>query len=56
MTPEGSTKSWSPQRKRFAGALVLFLAWIAALTALAVVSADRPADRSTPSRPAAGQG
>jgi hypothetical protein len=36
---------WSSQRIRFAGALILFLAWIVALTALAIVSADRPADR-----------
>jgi hypothetical protein len=39
--------SRSPQRIRFAGALILFLAWIVALTALAIVSADRPADQST---------
>jgi hypothetical protein len=36
---------WSPQRARFAGALALFLAWIIALTALAIISADRPAGR-----------
>jgi hypothetical protein len=45
--------NWSRERKRFAGALILFLAWIAALTALAIVSADRPADRSAPPTPRA---
>jgi hypothetical protein len=45
--------SWSPQRKRFAAVLALFLAWIAALAALVIVSADRPADQSAsaPRRP-----
>jgi hypothetical protein len=33
--------------------LILFLAWIAALTALAIVSADRPGGRSAPPPPAA---
>jgi hypothetical protein len=36
---------WSRDHKRFAGALILFLVWIAMLTALAIVSADRPANR-----------
>lgn len=33
-------------RKRFAAALILFLAWVALLVALAVVSSYRPASRS----------
>ena len=45
--------SWSSQRKKFAAALILFLAWIAALAAMAIVSADRPANRSVSPPPAA---
>ncbi|HKM51850.1 MAG TPA: hypothetical protein VJY33_00495 [Isosphaeraceae bacterium] len=40
--------AWTSDRKRFAGALILFLAWVALLVALAVVSAYRPASRSAP--------
>jgi hypothetical protein len=36
---------WSRDRKRFLGALGLFLAWVVALSALAVISAYRPAAR-----------
>ena len=43
VTSEGANMSWSLQRKKFAAALILFLAWIAALAAMAIVSADRPA-------------
>lgn len=42
----------STQRKRFAAALILFLAWIVALATLAIVSARRPGDRSMPPPPA----
>jgi hypothetical protein len=37
--------AWSTDRKRFALALVLFLIWVGLLATLAVVSANRPADR-----------
>ena len=40
--------AWSMDRKRFAGALALFLVWVATLTVLAVVSAYRPAARTSP--------
>jgi hypothetical protein len=46
--------SWSKERIRFALALALFLAWIAILTTLAILSADRPTDRrASPPTPAA---
>src|SRR5208337_5403451 len=45
---EDSEMAWTSDRKRFAGALILFLAWVALLVALAVVSAYRPASRSAP--------
>jgi hypothetical protein len=38
--------AWTGDRKRFAGALILFLAWVVLLLALAVVSSYRPASRS----------
>jgi hypothetical protein len=40
-----STMGWSKERIRFAGALVLFLVWIALLAAMAIISSNRPADR-----------
>jgi hypothetical protein len=40
--------AWSKDRKRFSGALALFLVWVAILTLLAVVSAYRPASRTSP--------
>jgi hypothetical protein len=46
--------AWSKDRKRFVGALSLFLLWIVLLSTLAIVSAYRPAARSAlPDRPAA---
>ncbi len=39
---------WNTPRKRFFAALLLFVLWVAALAALAVVSAYRPAARSAP--------
>ena len=46
--------AWSKDRKRFIGALSLFLVWVVLLSALAIVSAYRPAARSAlPDRPAA---
>ncbi len=38
---------WSQERKRFVGAMAVFLGWVATLTALAVVSSQRPANRIT---------
>jgi hypothetical protein len=38
--------AWSGDRKRFVGALILFLAWVVILVAMAVVSSYRPARRS----------
>jgi hypothetical protein len=43
---------WSTNRKRFALALLLFLIWVGLLAALAVVSANRPANRGAVSSPA----
>lgn len=43
--------AWSGERKRFIGALVLFLAWVAFLAGLAAVSASRPAARTAPPDP-----
>ena len=46
--------AWSRDRKRFVVALSLFLLWVVLLSALAVVSAYRPAARSAlPDQPAA---
>ena len=46
--------AWSLDRKRFVGALSLFLLWVVLLIAPAIVSAYRPAARSTlPNQPAA---
>jgi hypothetical protein len=46
--------AWSRDRKRFVGALILFLLWVVLLSALAIVSAYRPAARSAlPDQPAA---
>ncbi len=46
--------AWSLDRKRFVGALSLFLLWVVLLGALAIVSAYRPAARSAlPNQPAA---
>ena len=46
--------AWSGDRKRFVGALGLFLLWVVLLSALAIVSAYRPAARSAlPDQPAA---
>ena len=42
-----STMGWSLERKRFVGAMAVFLVWVAMLTALAVVSSRRPAARIT---------
>jgi hypothetical protein len=39
---------WNTARTRFFAALLLFLLWVGALAALAVVSAYRPAARSAP--------
>jgi hypothetical protein len=39
-------RAWSLERKRFVGALVIFVVWVGMLAALAVVSAYRPAIRS----------
>ncbi len=39
--------AWSQERKRFVGAMALFLVWVVMLTALAVVSSQRPAARLT---------
>ena len=44
---EDPEMAWTGDRKRFAGALILFLAWVALLVALAAVSAYRPASRSS---------
>ena len=40
--------AWSLERRRFVGALAVFLVWVVMLTALAVVSSQRPAARLTP--------
>ena len=40
--------AWTTTRQRFAGALILFLIWVAALAALARVSSYRPAAHSAP--------
>jgi len=46
--------AWSRDRKRFVGALSLFLLWVVLLSVLAIVSAYRPAARSAlPNQPAA---
>ncbi len=46
--------AWSRDRKRLVGALGLFLLWLVLLSALAIVSAYRPAARSAlPDQPAA---
>jgi hypothetical protein len=46
--------AWSQDRKRFVVALSLFLLWVVLLSALAIVSAYRPAARSAlPDQPAA---
>ena len=46
--------AWSRDRKRFVGALSLYLLWVVLLGALAIVSAYRPAARSAlPNQPAA---
>jgi len=46
--------AWSLDRKRFVGALSLFLLWVVLLGILAIVSAYRPAARSAlPDQPAA---
>ena len=46
--------AWSLERKRFVAALSLFLLWVVLLGVLAVVSAYRPAARSSvPDQPAA---
>jgi len=48
------TMAWSRDRKRFVGALSLFLLWVVLLGILAIVSAYRPAARSAlPDQPAA---
>jgi hypothetical protein len=45
--------AWSLDRKRFVGALSLFLLWVVLLSALAIVSAYRPAARfALPDQPA----
>jgi len=38
--------AWSAERKRFVEALIMFLVWVALLTTLAIVSANRPAART----------
>jgi hypothetical protein len=38
--------AWTRDQKRFAGALILFLAWVALLVAMAAASSYRPASRS----------
>ncbi len=38
--------AWSLERKRFVGALCLFLLWVVLLGVLAMVSAYRPANRA----------
>jgi len=46
--------AWSLDRKRFVGALSLFLLWVVLLSILAIVSAYRPAAHSAlPDQPAA---
>ncbi|MGA2705834.1 MAG: hypothetical protein ABSH35_32725 [Isosphaeraceae bacterium] len=46
--------AWSRDRKRFVGALSLFLLWVVLLGILAIVSAYRPAAHSAlPDQPAA---
>ncbi len=46
--------AWSRDRQRFVGALSLFLLWVVLLSALAIVSAYRPAARTAlPDQPAA---
>ncbi len=48
--------AWSRDRKRFVGALSLFLLWVVLLGILAIVSAYRPAARSAlPDQPASGE-
>ncbi len=37
---------WTAERKRFVEALIMFLIWVALLTALVVVSAKPPAART----------
>jgi len=45
--------AWSLDRKRFVAALGAFLVWVVLLSALAIVSAYRPAARSAlPDQPA----
>ncbi len=45
--------AWSRDRKRVVGALSLFLLWVVLLSALAIVSAYRPAARTAlPDQPA----
>jgi hypothetical protein len=46
--------AWSLDRKRFVAALGAFLVWVVLLSALAIISAYRPAARSAlPDQPAA---
>jgi hypothetical protein len=44
---------WSKDRRRFAGAMILFVVWIGLLTALAIFSSYRPASRAHHSEPPA---
>ena len=46
--------AWSTDRKRFAAAIALFVAWVAALALLAVVSSNRPSARTSPNEPPPG--
>jgi hypothetical protein len=39
--------AWSKDRRRFAAALTLFLVWVAMLTLLTIVSANRPKARTS---------
>jgi hypothetical protein len=47
--------AWSKDRRYFAAALTLFLVWVAVLTFLSIVSANRPVVRtSQPPEPSPG--
>jgi hypothetical protein len=46
--------NWKSARTLFVGALALYIFWFGALVALAILSADRPADAKVRSAPAAG--
>jgi hypothetical protein len=55
LNPGGIVVGRNNECKRFAGAVILFFVWVALLTALAVSSSYRPANRANqPVLPTAG--